>query len=35
MRLLDNDHTTSETVIRCWNESSLLAEPVDRAPQTT
>jgi broad specificity phosphatase PhoE len=35
LSLLGYDHTTSEPVIRLWNETSPFAEPADRAPQKT
>ena len=35
LSLLGYDHTTSEPVIRLWNESALFAEPANGAPQKT
>ena len=35
LSLLGYDHTTSEPVIRLWNEGALFADPTDRAPQKT
>jgi broad specificity phosphatase PhoE len=35
LSVLGYDHTTSEPVIRVWNESSPVGEPTDRALQKT
>lgn len=35
LSLLGSDHTSSEPVIRLWNEGAFFADPTDRAPQKT